>query len=467
MEAINDLIVFLGGYMWNLVLGVAVFLGVYYGIKTKFVQLKLFPDAVRLVRNKAGEKLADDPESVSGLQALLVTLGGSIGTGNVAGVAIAVSLGGPGAVFWMWFIALFSMAISLIENTLAQVYKTKEGHVYRGGPAYYMEKGLGKRWLGVIYALSMIVSLGFAMGALQANTISLSIGQSMGIPPLFTATTIAVLIGLVIFGGIVRIAKVAEKFVPIMTIIYLLMGLAIIIVNITKVPAVFALIFRSAFTLQAVGGAAIGTVIYNGLKRGVFSNGAGQGDAPTVGASSTIDHPVEQGMMGMVSVFIDTIIVCSITALVVIISGVNTTSELVGIELSQLAFTSVLGNWVGVVLSLAITMFCFTSIMSNYYCGESSIAFLTKGTKGRTTYRLLFVVAVFLGGITGVDLMWNIADLFTSVIFLLNMASLVFLGGLAIKVVDDYIKQKEEGKLPVFNRNSIEELKDIEEWNVN
>ena len=462
MEKLNNLVLDLGGNAWNLVLVLAIFLGVFYGIRTKFIQIRLFPEALRLVKNRAKE--GKDEKGVSSFQALCITLGGCIGTGNVAGVAMAIVVGGPGAVFWMWLIAILGMVTSFMENTLAQVYKVQEGEVYRGGPSYYMEKGLGKRWLGILYAFSMIVSLGFALAALQSNTISLSVGQALGIPALVTSILVAVLIALVIFGGVRRIAKVAERGVPIMTLVYFALALLVLIVNIQKVPEMFALIFSRAFDFKAVGGAAIGTVIYQGLKRGVFSNGAGQGDAPTAGASADVAHPAKQGLFGVFSVFIDTILVCTLTAFVIIISGVHEYSDRVGIELSQLAFSSSLGKWAGVVLMLCIFMFCFTSIMSNYYCGESCLAFMAKGMKGRNTYRIIFVTAIFLGGITGVDLMWNIADLFCAIIVILNMISLIFLGKKAIKVADDYIRQKKEGKDPVFCSKGIKGLEGAECW---
>lgn len=462
MEKLNNLVLDLGGNAWNLVLVLAIFLGVFYGIRTKFIQIRLFPEALRLVKNRAKE--GKDEKGVSSFQALCITLGGCIGTGNVAGVAMAIVVGGPGAVFWMWLIAILGMVTSFMENTLAQVYKVQEGEVYRGEPSYYMEKGLGKRWLGILYAFSMIVSLGFALAALQSNTISLSVGQALGIPALVTSILVAVLIALVIFGGVRRIAKVAERGVPIMTLVYFALALLVLIVNIQKVPEMFALIFSRAFDFKAVGGAAIGTVIYQGLKRGVFSNGAGQGDAPTAGASAEVSHPAKQGLFGVFSVFIDTILVCTLTAFVIIISGVHEYSDRVGIELSQLAFSSSLGKWAGVVLMLCIFMFCFTSIMSNYYCGESCLAFMAKGMKGRNTYRIIFVTAIFLGGITGVDLMWNIADLFCAIIVILNMISLIFLGKKAIKVADDYIRQKKEGKDPVFCSKGIKGLEGAECW---
>ena len=316
MQALHELVLSIGGNLWNLVIILAIFLGIYYGLRSKFIQFCLFPETLRIVSAKA--RRGKDGHGVSGFQAFCIALGGCIGTGNVAGVAMAVVAGGPGAVFWMWLIALLGMVTSFIENTMAQVYKVKEGDTYRGGPAYYMEKGLGQRWLGVLYAFSMIVSLGFALAALQCNTISASVGESLKLPAVVTAIIVTAMVGLVIFGGVKRIAHFAEKCVPVMTIVYLVLVIAVLAINITKIPSMFALIFSQAFTAKAVNGAAIGTIVYQGLKRGVFSNGAGQGDAPTAGAAATVSHPAEQGMFGVFAVFVDTIVVCTATALVII-----------------------------------------------------------------------------------------------------------------------------------------------------
>ncbi|MDR7869351.1 MAG: alanine/glycine:cation symporter family protein [Tissierellaceae bacterium] len=462
MNAINNFVLDLGTNLWNIVLVLAIIVGAYYAIKSKFIQAKLFPESIRLIKRQ----LNDDKQegSVTGIQALAITLGGAIGTGNVAGVAMAIVYGGPGAVFWMWLIALFSMLTSFLENTLSQLYKEKEGLVFRGGPMYYMEKALGKRWIGVIYSISMIISLGFALAALQNNTITLSFGQSLNIPREIISAIVTILIGIVIFGGVTRIARVAETSVPFMTIVYLLISISVLLVNFKDIPNIFILIFKSAFNFKAAGGGLIGATIYNGLKRGIFSNGAGQGDAPTAGGSSNVKHPAEQGILGTFAVFIDTIVVCTLTALIIISSGVYVTSDLVGIELTQFATTSQLGSWVGIIFSLCIGLFCFTSIMSNYYCGETSLTYLSKGMKGRNFYRIIFVISIFLGGITEVDLMWNIADLFCALIFLINLGSLLFLGNISLNVAKDYFNQKKYTDTPIFNPDSIKELKDKRVW---
>ena len=462
MQALHELVLSIGGNLWNLVIILAIFLGIYYGLRSKFIQFRLFPETLRIVSAKA--RRGKDGHGVSGFQAFCIALGGCIGTGNVAGVAMAVVAGGPGAVFWMWLIALLGMVTSFIENTMAQVYKVKEGDTYRGGPAYYMEKGLGQRWLGVLYAFSMIVSLGFALAALQCNTISASVGESLKLPAVVTAIIVTAMVGLVIFGGVKRIAHFAEKCVPVMTMVYLVLVIAVLAMNITKIPSMFALIFSQAFTAKAVNGAAIGTIVYQGLKRGVFSNGAGQGDAPTAGAAATVSHPAEQGMFGVFAVFVDTIVVCTATALVIIVTDSYVGVGLEGIALSQYAFTSTLGSWVGFVISLCIFLFCLTSILSNYYCGESCLAFLTNGMKGRTLYRVIFVTAIFLGGVISVDLMWDIADMFCALIVCLNMISIVFLGGQALRVAGDYIRQRSEGRDPVFLASYVEGLGQVECW---
>jgi len=464
MEFVNNLVLSIGGYLWDAVIYLGCFLGIYYGIfRGKLIQFRLFPEAVRLMGKKAREA-EKSSKGVSGWGAFCVALGGCIGTGNVAGVAMAVLAGGPGAVFWMWLIALLGMCTSFIENTMAQVYKVKDGDVFRGGPMYYMEKGLGKRWLGVIYAFSMIVSLGFALAALQANTISQSVGQAMNIPDLVTALVVAGITGLVVFGGVKRIAAFAEKGVPFMTALYLIMVVAILVLNIGKIPSMLALIVTQAFSAKAVTGAAFGTIVYQGLKRGVFSNGAGQGDAPVAGAAADVSHPAKQGMFGALAVFVDTIIVCTATALVIIITGSYTGVDLVGIQLSQHAFGVALGNWASVLVSLCIFLFCLTSILSNYYCGESCLSFLSKSNKGHGIYRVIFVVCIFLGGVASVDLIWNIADMFCALIVCLNMIAIFFIGGQALKVAADYIKQKKEGKDPVFVASEVEGIRETECW---
>lgn len=462
MNALDNVVLMLGGHLWNAVIVLAVFLGVFYGIRTKFVQFRLFPETLRQVGKKA--RKGKNGHGVSGFQAFWVALGGCIGTGNVSGVAMAILAGGPGAVFWMWLIACLGAVTSFIENTMAQVYKVKEGDVYRGGPMYYMQKGLGQRWLGVLYSFAMIISLGFALAALQANTITEAVNMSMKVPSVVTAAIVAVIIALVVFGGIKRIAHFAEKCVPAMTVVYLILVILVLAVNVTKIPAMFAMIFSQAFSARALAGGTLGTVIYQGLKRGVFSNGAGQGDAPTAGAAATVSHPAKQGMFGIFAVFMDTIVVCTATALVIIITGVYQGSELVGIQLSQFAFSSALGHWAAIVVALCIFLFCLTSILSNYYCGETCLTFLTSTTKGNNVYRVIFVISIFLGGITGVSLMWDIADMFCALLVVINMMAIIFIGGQAIKVANDYIKQKKEGKDPVFVSDTIDGIRETECW---
>lgn len=463
MDQLNDLALAIGGQFWNIVACLAVILALYLGFRTKFVQFRLFGDALRLVKERITAK--EKVDGVSGFQAFCVTLGGCIGTGNVAGVAMAIIVGGPGVVVWMWVIALLGACTSFVENTLAQVYKVKEGGIFRGGPAYYMEKGLGRRWLGILYAFIMIVSLGFALVGLQTNTIVLSIGAAFHLPNFITALVVAGLTALVIFGGVKRIANVAERAVPLMTLAYVLLLAGIIIINIKNVPAGFALIFREAFSARAVTGAAFSTIVFQGIKRGVFSSGAGHGDAPTTGASADVSRPVKQGLFGTLAIYMDTCVVCTATALAIIFAGVYTGTDYVGIELTQFAFTSVLGQWVGYIFSLCIFIFCFTSVMANYYCGETCLSYLTRQKMhGYTVYRVLFVIVIFLGGIASVDLIWNIADAFLAVMIIVNMVSLLFVGHKVIPVIRDYIRQRKDGKDPVFRARDVG-IENADCWN--
>lgn len=457
--AIDSFALTWGGHFWNAVIVLACVLGVLYGITNKFAQFKLFPEAIRLViRQIKGGK---DTNGVSGFQAFCVTLGGCIGTGNVAGVAMAVLAGGPGVVPWMWLIALLGAGTSLAENTLAQVYKVREGDVFRGGPMYYISKGLGYKLWGKWFSLVMIGALGFALVGLQTNTITLSVEEGFGISVYISAAIVAVLIALIIFGGIKRIADVAEKGVPIMTLLYVIMLVMVLVINAKSIPATFALIFREAVSARAVTGAAFYAIFFNGIKRGVFSSGAGHGDAPTTGAAADVKHPVQQGIFGTLAIYMDTCVVCTASALVIIISGSYIGVDKIGIQLTQYSFVSMLGQWSSVVFAICICMFCFTSIMANYYCGETSLTFLTNGSmKGRNLYRALFVLIVFLGGVTEATVMWDVADMFLAIMLLTNMVALLFFSKQVAAVTNDYIKQRKAGKEePVFIATEIKEIK--------
>lgn len=450
MDRLNDLALTIGGHFWTVVIYLSIILALYLGIRTKFVQFRLFPNAIQLIRDRIHSK--EKISGVSGFQAFCVTLGGCIGTGNVAGVAMAIVAGGPGVVFWMWLIVLLGACTSFVENTLAQVYKVREGDIFRGGPAYYMEKALGQHWLGMLFAGIMIVSLGFFLVGLQTNTVVLSVGTAYHLPSFVIAIIISALIALVIFGGVKRIAHVAEKLVPVMTLAYLCLLIAVIVINIRHVPAGLALIFREAFSAKAVNGAVFGTIVMQDIKRGVFSSGAGHGDAPTTGASAEVSHPVKQGLFGTLAIYMDTLVVCTATALAIIFAGVYVGTDYVGIELTQFTFTTVLGPWVGYVFSICIAVFCFTSIMANYYCGEVSLSYLTRQRMhGYTVYRLLFVASVFLGGIASVDVIWNIADAGLALMIIVNIVSLLFAGKKVVPIIDDYVRQKKAGQDPVFH----------------
>lgn len=448
MEYIDQLAVQIGGYFWNIVLALGVFLGIYYGIRLRFVQIRMFPETMRLIKEQVTSK--EKIGGVSGIQAFLVTLGGAIGTGSVGGVAMALIAGGPGVVVWLWVICILGGATSFVEHTLGQIYKTKEGDIFRGGPSYYMEKALGQRWMGIFYAFIMIVSLGFALVGLQTNSIVEAVNGAVKVPRFAIALVIAVLIALIIFGGIKRIAEVAEKGVPVMAAIYILMLIVVMICRWQEVPSALALIFREAFSARAVTGAGFTTIVIQGFKRGVFSSGQGHGDAPTTNASATVTHPIKQGLLGSTAIY-TVCVMCTVTALVIVLSGVYTGTDLVGMALSQYAFVSVLGNWAAIIFALCMAMFCFTSIMANYYCGETCLTYLSHTMRGRNLYRIIFVAVVFLGGIAEVQLMWDIADVLLAVMIITNMVALLLLGRQVVVTLNDYVRQKSEGKNPVFH----------------
>ena len=449
LQQLDDLALALGGQLWTIVIYAGLALGIFYTVKTGLIQFSLFGDAIDLVKKQIQK--GKDVNGVSGFQAFCVTLGGCIGTGNVGGVAMAILAGGPGVVPWMWLFALLGAGTSFAENTLAQVYKVEKDGEFRGGPAYYMWKGLGQKWLGNIYALVMIISLGICLVGLQTSSIALSMQGAFGISSAVISFIVAVLIGLVIFGGIKRITEVAEAGVPIMTLVYLIMLILVIVLNIKNVPAAFAAIFAEAVSPRSVAGATFATVFMNGIKRGVFSSGAGHGDAPTTGAAATVTHPVKQGLFGTLAIYMDTLVVCTATALVIIFTGVYQTSDKVGIELAQQAFVTGIGGWAAYVFALCIMMFCFTSIMANYYCGETCLAYLSHSMKGKTIFRIFFVIVVFLGGVLEINLIWDIADAMLALMIITNMCALPFLAGKLKLVIQDYQKQKKAGKDPVFH----------------
>ena len=465
MNSLNNAILAFNDVLWTYILiAMLILVGLYFTFKTKFVQFKNIKEMFILLNDGATND--KEKNSVSSFQAFCISTASRVGTGNLAGIATAISIGGPGAIFWMWLIALIGSASSFIESTLAQIYKKKDGDNYIGGPAYYMEKGLKKRWMGILFAILITIAFGLVFNSVQANTIALSLNNSFGFNKVIVGSIITILTIVIIFGGVNRIAKVSSIIVPIMAIAYILVALFIVIRNITSLPEVFKMIFENAFGVHQVVGGGIGAALMQGIKRGLFSNEAGMGSAPNAAATATVSHPVKQGFIQTLGVFTDTLIICSCTAFIILLSDVPLDGSVKGIELTQLAISSQVGSWGGIFISICILLFAFSSIIGNYYYGETNIQFITNKKIYLSIYRIFVGLMVFFGSLVSMDIVWNLADVFMGLMAIINLIAIVLLSKIAFKALDDYMRQKKSGiKDPVFNASSIPELdNEITEW---
>ena len=465
MELFNEFVIVINNYLWGFILiALLIVLGLYFSIKTNFVQFRYFKEMFRLLCD-VGDKESKKEGKVSSFQAFCISTASKVGTGNIAGVAIAVSIGGPGAVFWMWLIAIIGAASGFVESTLAQIYKVKDGSAFRGGPAYYMEQGLNKRWLGVIFSILITISFGLVFNAVQSNTVTLAFDTAFGIDKTVMGIILAVLTTLVIFGGVQRVAKVSEIIVPIFAIAYILVSIIIIVLNISEIPNIIKLIFENAFGLKEITAGGIGATIMQGIKRGLFSNEAGMGSSPNAAASADTSHPVKQGLIQTLGVFVDTIIICSCTAFIILVSGSYADSSLTGIQLTQNALTSEIGVFGNYFIAVCIFLFAFSSIIGNYYYGQSNIEFIKTNKLFLNLYRVFVVLMVLVGSLVKVELVWNMADLFMALMAIINLIAITALGKYAFLALKDYTKQKKAGiKEPVFKASSIKGLENVEEW---
>ncbi|WP_214762442.1 alanine/glycine:cation symporter family protein [Exiguobacterium sp. s146] len=452
--------------LWSSVLIVVlVALGLYFTIRMGFVQFRMFPEMLRLLF-KDGMKR--EKGQVSSFQAFAIGTAARVGTGNIAGVATAIALGGPGAVFWMWLIALIGSASAFVESTLAQVYKIRDGRTWRGGPAYYMERALGQRWLGILFAILITFSFGFAFNSVQSNTISLSVSNQFGISTTTVGLVLAVVTAIIIFGGIQSIAVLSSIIVPIMAGGYILLAGWIMISNASLLPEVFGLIFSEGiFGLQQLFGGAIGAMVLQGIRRGLFSNEAGMGSAPNAAATAEVSHPVKQGLIQSFSVFVDTLLVCTSTAMIILLSGVAGSESFAGVELTQAALTAEIGPMATSFLTIAIFLFAFSSILGNYYYGETNIQFISDKKIYVMLYRIGVVGMVLFGAVRSAGLVWSIADVFMGLMALVNLYAIFRLAKVARLVLDDYLEQRRQGEDPVFYADSIDNLpgrEHIEAW---
>ncbi|MCR2794051.1 alanine:cation symporter family protein [Microbacterium sp. zg.Y625] len=469
MDAVNDAVLAAGDSLWTwAVLPILAVLGVYFTVRSGVVQLRLIPEMFRTLGDRTPRSEDGTPQSVSAFQAFTLSAASRVGVGNIAGVGTAIAIGGPGAVFWMWTMAFIGGASSFVESTLGQLFKVRDADGFRGGPAYYMQYGLKARWMGIVFAVILIVCFPFAFSSLQANTISATVSSSFGGDvswvPWVVGAALAALTGLVVFGGLRRIAHVTQAVVPAMALAYLLLGLVVVAFNIERLPEVFVSIYAQAFGFNEVVGATLGVIIMNGVKRGMFSNEAGLGSVPNASATAAVTHPVKQGLVQTLGVYFDTLLVCSITAFIILVSTPDLEGAERGIGLTQDAIVGTLGPWSNAILSIIIFLLAFSSILGNYYYGESNIEFISPKRRFLQTYRALVVLVVFLGSIASADLIWNTADGIMGIMALVNLVAIALLSGLAFRLLRDYTQQRRAGRDPVFTRDRLPGVTGISCW---
>ncbi len=457
----NDLI-------WSqYLIGLLITAGIFFTIGSKFVQLRWIPEMFRAIGEKP-ETLDSGKKGISPFQAFAISAGSRVGTGNIAGVATAIVLGGPGAVFWMWLIAFIGAASAFIEATLAQVYKVpdEEGG-FRGGPAYYITKGLNQKWLGIVFAILITVTFAFVFNTVQSNTIAESLKTQYNVSPFITGIILAILTAVIIFGGVRSIAKLSSIIVPVMALIYIGLVVVILIINYDQIIPMITTIIKSAFGFEQAAGGAVGAAILQGVKRGLFSNEAGMGSAPNAAATAAAPHPVKQGLIQSLGVFFDTMLVCTATAIMILLySGLEFGENAAqGVAVTQSALNEHLGSAGGIFLTIAITLFAFSSVVGNYYYGQSNIEFLSKNKSILFIFRCLVVVLVFVGAVIKTETVWSTADVFMGLMAIVNLVAIIGLSNIAFAVMNDYQRQRKAGKKPVFRPEELEiNLFGIESW---
>ncbi|MEH7457205.1 alanine/glycine:cation symporter family protein [Bacillus sp. JJ1127] len=471
----EKLIEWLVGQVWSI--GLVVFAlgaGVYFTIATRFLQIRYFKEMIKLLfEGKSSET------GISSFQAFCLALSGRVGIGNIAGVATAIAFGGPGAVFWMWVMALLGAASAFIESTLAQLYKSKVGNEYRGGTPYFIEKGLKVKWFAVVVAIVVTISYGVLLPGIQSSSIAVGFENSSGVSKYITGILLVILLAAIIFGGVKRIAIVSQTLVPFMAIGYVVVTCIVLIANVTEIPHMFALIFSSAFGINEMFGGIVGAAIAWGVKRAVFSNVAGVGEATYSSAAAEVSHPAKQGLVQAFSVYIDTIVVCTATALMILITGmynvipdgkdaiVKTMGNVEpGPIYTQQAVETVVTGFGPLFVSIAIFFFAFTTLLAYYYIAETTLTYLDHKLKLKwlkTVLKIGFLIMVYIGSVESASLLWNLGDLGIGSMAWLNLLAILLLSKTALKVLRDYETQKKEGKDPVFNPKKVG-IEGVEFW---
>ena len=465
-HSLQTYIVELSDIIWTYILTlILIVCALHFTLRTRFVQLSQLREMLRLLLSPDPSHTDSKKPHITSFQAFVIALASRIGTGNLAGVATAISIGGPGAIFWMWVLALLSSATAFVESTLAQLYKRKaHDHTYYGGPAYYMLHGLGKKWMGILFAVLMIVTFGFAYNSVQSNTISAACQKAFDTPPLYMGIITTILTLSIIFGGIHRVAKFSSTIVPLMAVVYLALTFGIIILNIPQLPHVIGTIVSNAFGIGQAAGGALGVTIMQGIKRGLFSNEAGEGSAPNAAATASVSHPVKQGLIQALGVFTDTLVICSCTAFIILLSDTDPQAS-EGIQLTQAALSTHVGTIGSPLIAILIWLFAFSSIIGNYYYGETNIRYITQAKWPLTLYRLAVGATVMAGAIMTLDLAWSLADIAMAMLTLCNLVAITLLSRQAIYLLQDYVRQKKAGQDPSFTKSQMPDIADkLDAW---
>lgn len=461
LESMSSFLANAQNFVWNhFAIAFLIVVGIYFTVSFNFIQFRSIKEMFRVLKEDPVEEL--DHKPISAFQAFTISAASRVGTGNIAGVAIAIATGGPGAVFWMWIVAGIGSATAFIESTLAQIYKVKDedSKSYVGGPAYYIEKGLRQKWLGVLFAVLITMTFAFAYNSIQSNTIAQSV-EVYGIPQWVSGTVLAIVTAFIIFGGVHSIAKFSEIIVPVLAVIYLVLALIVLVLNITQLPSVFMLIVESAFGLKEFAGGTIGagTALLLGIKRGLFSNEAGEGSAPHAAATASVSHPVKQGLLQALGVYFDTWLICTATAVIILLyPGLQYGGSLTGIKLTQEALTHHFGGFGTLFLTIAIFLFAYSSVIGNYFYGETNVKYLTKNKWVLQVFRVLVIAIVYLGAVADLELVWNAGDFFMALITVINLVAILCLSKVVYAATVDYMKQENDGKDPEFKFKNIENI---------
>lgn len=447
IDLIND-------FLWSYVLIFALLAcALWFTLKTRFVQFRMIGEMVRLLVDTSDVKRGH----ISSFQAFTISLASRVGTGNLAGVATAIAVGGPGAVFWMWVIALISSASAFVESTLAQLFKVRSEQSFIGGPAYYMKLGLRKPWMGILFAVLITATFGLAFNSVQSNTLCAAFEMAFGWNHAYTGAVVTLLSAAVFFGGVKRIARVSSIIVPFMAIGYILVALVILLMNLTELPSILVWIVKHAMGWEQVAGGGVGAALMQGIKRGLFSNEAGMGSAPNAAATAHTSHPVKQGLIQALGVFTDTLLICSCTAFIILCSGVPLDGSLNGIQLTQEALCQEIGPAGGIFIAVALFFFAFSTILGNYYYGESNILYLTGRRWVLNLYRVASAGMVCFGAVATLEMVWGLADITMALMTLCNLVAIVLLGKYAFRLLQDYRQQKRQGiKNPQFTVSHLD-----------